>query len=215
VRIPRLHVVTDDDVIARPDFADRAVEVLQAASDAIALHVRGPRTDGSALYRLVITIRNALGDTAAGLVVNDRVDVALAAGLRGVHLGERSLSAVQARTILPGPARIGCSVHDEESALEAGAHGADYVFVGAVYPTRSHPGVPGFGTDVAADIGRRAGVPWIGIGGMTPDRCQEVVQAGGHGVAVLGGIWQAEDPIRAVQRYVSALDDTGRARSDP
>lgn len=215
MRLPRLHVVTDDEVLARPDVVERAIDVLEAGQGAVALHLRGPRSAGGHLYRVARSILAASGVAPERLVMNDRVDVALVAGVGNVHLGERSLSVAQARSLLPAGARVGCSVHDEAEARQAESRGADYVFVGSVYRTQSHPGGVGLGVSAAAHIGRQAGVPWIGIGGVTPDLCAEVVRAGSHGAAVLGGIWRAEDPVSAVQRYVSALDDTGRARSDP
>ena len=135
--IPRLHVVTDDGVLAREDFLVRAREVLEAGSD-VALHLRGPHTSGRRLSDLAGALRDEAIAAGATLLVNDRVDVALCSRVDGAHLGRRSLSPLEARRLL-GPDRlVGASVHGVEEAASA-ARGADFLFVGALWATSSHP----------------------------------------------------------------------------
>ena len=135
-------------------------------------------------------------------MVNDRVDAALAAGADGVQLGSRSLAADD---LPPAAAHLarGASVH---SALEAGrAGGVDWLLVGTLWETSSHPGRPGAGLGRLGEVAAVHPAPRIGIGGITPERAAEALAAGAHGVAVLGGVWRDPDPRAALARYLSVL----------
>lgn len=206
---PRLHLVTDDEVLARPDFVAVASEAMKAGGVATALHVRGPGTRGSDLYRVVRDLVPALVDSEASLVVNDRVDVALALGLEWVHLGQRSLAPAIARGLLGRQATLGVSVHDVEEAQQAVEGGADYLIVGTMFATASHPERAPVGTWLVEAVRRTTLLPLVAIGGITPDRVEAVVASGAWGIAVLDGVWAVERPARAVEVYLAALDRVG------
>jgi thiamine-phosphate pyrophosphorylase len=201
---PPLHVVTDDAVLALPDFLERARAVLAAGGRRVALHLRGAATDGARLYALAEALRDPARAAGALLLANDRVDVALVAALDGAHLAARSLPPAEARRLLPPDSWIGVSVHDEGGA-RAAARDADYLVVGTVFATASHPGRAGFGPAGVAQVRAAVGLPLVAIGGITVDRVPEVVGAGAQGVAVLGGIWSAGDPAGAVADYLGVL----------
>lgn len=203
---PRLHLVTNDEVLARPDFVAIASEVMRAGGVSTALHVRGPGTRGRDMYRIVRGLRTVIEDSKASLVVNDRVDIALALGLERVHLGQRSLPPSVARDLLGRQATLGVSVHDVTSARKAVAGGADYLTVGTMFATPSHPGHAPEGPSLVEAVQRVARVPLVAIGGITPDRVEVVVASGASGIAVLGGVWGGERPTRAVEVYLAALD---------
>ncbi len=206
--IPRLHVVTDSRTLERPDFVVLAREVLAAGGARLALHVRGPATDGRTVHDLAVALRSPARDAGARLLVNDRVDVALAAGLDGAHLGERSLPVTEARRLLGGERLIGASVHDRGRARAACEEGANYAFVGTIFSTPSHPGRTGIGVSgMAAILEAAPGFPMLGIGGVSVARVADVVRAGAYGVAVLGGVWAARDPVAAVSEYLVALEE--------
>lgn len=205
---PRVHVVTDDAVLARDDFLARATEVSAAGADRIALHLRGPRTSGAELYRLATELVDITESWRTPLLVNDRVDVALACGAAGVHLGRRSLPVADARSLLAAGAVVGVSTHGPADVSEAVADGADHLFVGTIFPTPSHEGVPGIGASGLREALRHAdGVPTLGIGGITPARVGELLETGAHGVAVLRGVWDAPAPADAIRAYVNAIED--------
>ena len=207
-RVPPLHVVTDSRTLERPDFVALARAVLAAGGTRLALHVRGPATDGRTVHDLASALRSPARDAGARLLVNDRVDVALAAGLDGAHLGERSLPVTEARRLLGDERLIGASVHDREGARAACEEGANYAFVGSIFSTPSHPGRTGIGVSgMAAILEAAPGLPMLGIGGVSPARVADVVRAGAHGVAVLGGVWSAPDPAAAVSEYLVALEE--------
>lgn len=202
--IPRLHVVTDDEVLARKDFQARALEVLEVGG-LVVLHLRGPHATGRRLVELAGALRDPAATFGAKLLVNDRVDVALCLGLDGAHLGHRSLLPAQARGLL-GPDRlVGASVHGVKEAVEAARGGADFLFVGALWATPSHPDATPAGPRLIRDVGATVSVPLLGIGGVTPERVPAILEAGGHGAAVISGVWNAPSSGDAVQAYLQAL----------
>ena len=214
--LPRLHVVTDDSMLGRGGWAARAVEVLEAGGPCVCLHLRGPRTEGATLHALAGELLPHARRTGALLVVNDRVDVALAVDVDGVHLGTRSLPVDAARRLLGGERWLGASCHDASSAFAAHREGADYVFLGTIFPTPSHPDVAGMGLEgLAATLARLGGFPVVGIGGIDAARVASVLATGAYGVAIVRGVWGARDAASAVRRYVEAIGEHAEATGAP
>jgi thiamine-phosphate pyrophosphorylase len=212
--VPRLHVVTDDEVLARERWVSAAIFVLRAGGPSVALHVRGPRTSSATIHRLVTALLGEARRSGAWLVLNDRVDVALATGVTAVHLGRRSLPLEVARRLLGTEARIGVSCHSGDEVAGARSGGADYAFVGTIFPTPGHPGAPGIGVEGLRRIAAGAeGLPVVGIGGVDADRVEAVRAAGVHGVAAIRGVWDTEEPAVAVARYVTELTVADEKRS--
>lgn len=203
--LPRLHLVTDDAVLADPGFLPSAEAVLEACGPAVALHLRGHGTRASLRHALGVELAAAALRTGAWLLVNDRVDIAMAVRANGVQLGVASLPIVEARALLGAGACIGYSAHAAAEAVEAGAGGADLVVAGTIYGSRSHPGREPAGVRLIEECAARAGVPVVAIGGVTPGRVAELAGAGAYGVAVLGGVWLADVPAAAAVDYVDAL----------
>lgn len=199
---PPLHVVTDDEVVAREGFVRAAADVLEAGGAEVALHLRAPAASGRRLHELVVRLMEIARAAGSLLIVNDRVDVALAAGVDGVQLGRRGLTVADARR-LAGGMRIGASVHGPGEAREAVEQGADWLLAGSVYPTASHPGNPGAGTGLIETVAA-LGVPVISIGGVTPERVREVSGAGAAGIAAIRGVWDQPSPGRAARTYIEA-----------
>ncbi len=213
--VPRVHVVTDDQVLAREGWLSQATSVLEAGGSSVALHVRGPGTAGAEIFRLVAELLTASASFGSWLVVNDRVDVALAAGAGAVHLGRRSLSANVVRGLLDGGVRIGVSCRTMGEVAEAEADGADYAFLGSVYSTPTHPGETPIGIGLFEEVAQRVcGWPLIGIGGIDAGRAETVGAVGGYGVAVLSGVWDADDPADAVWEYVEAVAACGNGETE-
>jgi thiamine-phosphate diphosphorylase len=205
--LPRLHLVTDDGVLEVPDFVAWAGRILAAHGPAIALHLRGRDRPGGELLRLAEALAPVAEESGALLLVNDRVDVALAAGAGGVQLGARSIPVGAARRLLGDGAWIGYSAHGAAEAANVVADGADYVIFGTVFPSASHPGGATSGVEGLRDAIEAAGAPVVAIGGITPERVAAVRATGAHGVAVLGGVWRAERPVDAVARYLVAIGE--------
>jgi thiamine-phosphate diphosphorylase len=202
---PRLHLVTDDGVVAEPGFHEAAGALIEGFGSRIAVHLRAHGHSGAALYGLAARLAPAARRTGTVLVVNDRVDVALAAGITAVQLGRRSLPVAAVRALLGPQATLGRSVRSAAEAAAAVDEGADLVIVGTIFRSDSHPGEPGAGLARVRDVVARVRAPAVAIGGITPDSVGAVREAGARGVAVLGGVWRARDPGAAVAAYLAAL----------
>jgi thiamine-phosphate diphosphorylase len=200
--MPPLHAVTDDAVVARPDFVGLAERVIAAGGPNLCLHLRAPRASGRRMYELVRALRDAVIGADAWLVVNDRVDVALAAAAHGAQVGGRGLSAADARRVLGPDYLLGASVHSVDEARAAKDGGADFVLAGTIWETPSHPGRSAAGLGLIREIAA-LGISTIAIGGVTAGRAVEARDAGAAGVAVLRGVWDAPDPAAAVNWYLS------------
>lgn len=201
-RRPELHVITSG--IQTLD------EVLAMANNACAggmdyLHIREKHRTARECMDWVIALSEVIPRDR--LIVNDRVDVAAAAGCRGAHLAYHSLSPKEARRVLASGQWIGRSVHSIAEASEAAADGVDYVLYGHIFPSNSKPGLSPRGTEELSNITAQLPVPVIGIGGITPQNCASVLAAGCVGVAVLSGITGAANVKSAASAYRRALDE--------
>jgi len=198
--LPRLHAITDERVARRPDLDELADDLATGGGAELAFHARGRTLSGLEHYELAVRLS---GRPPVRLFVNDRLDVALATGAAGVQLGEGALAVADARR-LEGAWWVGRSVHDLAEASAAQAEGADYLLVGPVFATATHPERSPIGVDTLRAI---AGLdlPVVAIGGVTPDRIPEVRRSGAWGVAAIRALWEAADPEEAARRMVEEL----------
>jgi thiamine-phosphate diphosphorylase len=202
--VPVLHIITDDGILAREDFVAQARAVMAALGPRGALHLRGRETSARLLYQVATTLAPTAASTGAWLVLNDRADVALAAGINCLQLTSRSLTPADVRT-MPGRWELGVSVHSPAEARAAEREGADWIIAGHVFETPTHPGHGG-GPQFVAAVAAAATLPLIAIGGITPETVPSVRAAGAHGIAVIRGIWSANDAPGAATAYVTAYD---------
>jgi thiamine-phosphate pyrophosphorylase len=182
---------------------DVVAECLEAGCRAIQL--RDKEATAAALYDQAVSFLELTRDHGALLVVNDRLDVALAARADGVHLGPQDIPVAAARREA-GPAFfIGFSTDDPAVGLAAAESGADYLGVGAVYGTVSKPGLEdeAVGPARVEQVALASGLPCVGIGGITPENAAAVA-ARGAGVAVLGAVMDARHPGDVVRRLLEA-----------
>jgi len=204
---PRLHVVTDDAVLALPEFTARAEAVLQRIGRDVALHLRAHATPARSLHAIAAQLAAAALRSGAWLIVNDRADIAMAVRANGVQLGRRSIDIPDAKRLLGQGARIGYSAHAPQEAANAAGLGADWIFAGSIWATSSHAEREPAGLELLCECVRHANAPVLAIGGVTPERVRAVAQAGGHGVAVLGGVWHSADAAAAAAQYVDAVHE--------
>ncbi len=200
--LPRLHAITDERIARRPDLSTVAQQLAAGGGEHLALHARGRALSGLEHFELA----SRLAAYAPGrLFVNDRLDVALAVGAAGVQLGQGSLTPEDARR-LNSRWWIGKSVHDLREAEAAHAGGADYLLVGPVFPTATHPDRAPLGSARLKGIAA-VGLPVIVIGGVTPERIPALVaEAAIHGVAAIRALWHAADPADAARRMLEELN---------
>jgi thiamine-phosphate diphosphorylase len=206
-RLPRLHLVTDDEALALPGFLETAVRIMAAGGGDLALHLRAPGASGRGLHQMAANLAPAASRSGALLLINDRVDVARAVAAGGVQLPGCGMPPDAARRVLgPGPV-IGASVHSRAQAVDAA--GADFLLVGTIFDSGSHPGHPGAGTSLISDV-VRIGLPVVAIGGITHARVPEVMAAGATGVAVLSAVWHAPDAATATRGLLECLKEMDR-----
>ena len=194
--LPRLHAVTDERIARRADLDDIARELADGGGAELAFHARGRGLTGLEHYTLSVQLSNL----PSFLFVNDRLDVALAVPTAGVQLGHGSLPVSAARA-LNQLWWIGKSVHGLAEADAARAEGADYLVVGPVFATATHPGRPPLGLATLQQIAAAAGeIPVIAIGGITAGRVREVRSSGAYGVAAIRAFWDDAEPAAAARR---------------
>jgi len=182
-----------------------ATEILETGSS-IAVHLRA-RLEGRPLSGVATTLARRAAANGNWCVVNDRVDVAMATRSQAVQLGRASLcveDVVRLRGPTPG-LRIGASVHGVEEAVSAAGSGADYLVLGTIYSTSSHPGRPGSGPAAIAAVRSAVHVPVLAIGGISRARVAAVVKQGAGGIVVSRAVCEAPDPLRAAHDLEDAL----------
>ncbi len=158
------------------------------------------------LYPLALELRDLTRRYGAQLLLNDRIDVALAVAADGVHLGGHSLPIVAARRLL-GPGKlIGVSTHAPAEISDARRSGADFVTFGPVYPTPSKTpfGAP-LGLNSLREACRSAPLPLFALGGVTPERLSELRSAGCNRVACIGAVLRAADPGATARAFTQGL----------
>ena len=192
-------------------------ECLEAGCRAIQL--RDKQAPAADLYRQTLELLPLVRAHDALLFVNDRLDVALAAGADGVHLGPDDIPVEAVRARVPDMFRIGYSTDDPAVGRGAAAAGADYLGVGAVFGTTSKAGLEdeAIGPERVSEVVRAAGVPCVGIGGITLQNAAAVAAAGA-GVAVLGAVMQAGRPgdvVRDLLQEITRAADEPAAREAP
>lgn len=169
------------------------------------LQLREKDLTGRELYHLALDVKQVL-PPGTRLLINDRLDVALAAGADGVHLGENSLPPAVARRLL-GPEKImGVSVHSVTAAREAEKAGADYLLFGHIFPTASKEGIPPRGVGCLREVVASVGIPIIALGGINAANARQCLAAGARGVAVMSAVMAASDPARAVAELKQTLN---------
>lgn len=202
----RLSLVVVTDADCGPGRA--LVEVVAAAlqGGAPAIQLRAKRESTREMLALARRLREDTRRTGALLFVNDRVDVALAAGADGAHLGDDDLPIALARRLVPAGFLLGRSVDSPEAAAEAEREGADYVGVGPVFATLSKADAgEAIGTAGVRAVRGATALPVVAIGGIDEGNATSVSAAGADGVAVIRAVLQARDPAAAARAILEAV----------
>lgn len=208
----RLYLCTDARR-ERGDLAEFAEAALAGGVDIIQLRDKGSAGEsrfGPLEARDELAALEVLADAArrhgALVAVNDRADIARAAGADVLHLGQNDLPLRVAREIVAPGTVIGRSTHDVDQVTRALTEDVDYFCVGPCWPTPTKPGRPAPGLPLVQKAAAMAGdKPWFAIGGIDADRLPEVLQAGARRVVVVRAITAADDPRAAAERLSSAL----------
>jgi len=198
-------------VITTPDprggpLRDVVAQCIEAGATAIQL--RDKSASGRELFTAAAELGPLVRSGGALFIVNDRFDVAIAAAADGVHLGPEDIPVPSVRHEVPAGFIIGYSTDDPVAGERAARDGADYLGVGAVFGTTSKPGLAdeAIGPDRVEAVRVAAGLPVVGVGGITPKNAASVARPG-VGIAVLGAVMNSPRPADAVQELRRAIGD--------
>lgn len=189
-----IYLVTDDGCLQGRELLDCVREALEGGVTLV--QYRAKTASSAEMYDEALQLKALCDSFNVPLIINDRLDIAMAVGAAGVHLGQDDLPCAAARRILGEDYIIGVSAHNPVEAKAALQSGADYLGCGAVFGTATKADVQKLGTDGLAAICKAKGLPVVGIGGVTADNYREVRAAGADGAAIVSGIL-AQPDIRA------------------
>lgn len=196
-----IYLVTDEACLHGRPLLECVEEALAAGVTLV--QYRAKAADGGVLYAEACKLKQLCDKYNVPLIINDRLDIALAVGAAGVHLGQDDLPCAVARRLLGEDFIIGVSAHNPAEAVQAVSEGADYLGCGAVFGTATKHDVAKLGLENLRAIRKAVAVPMVGIGGITADNYAEVLATGANGAAIVSGIL-AQDDIGAVVKKLVA-----------
>lgn len=197
-----IYLVTDDGCLQGRALIDCVREALEGGVTLV--QYRAKTASSAEMYAEALQLKALCDSFKVPLIINDRLDIAMAVGAAGVHLGQDDLPCAAARKILGEDYIIGVSAHNPAEAKAALQSGADYLGCGAVFGTATKADVKKLGTDGLAAICKAKGLPVVGIGGVTADNYREVRAAGADGAAIVSGIL-AQPDIRATVKAIARV----------
>lgn len=197
-----IYLVTDDGCLQGRALIDCVREALEGGVTLV--QYRAKTASSAEMYAEALQLKALCDSFKVPLIINDRLDIAMAVGAAGVHLGQDDLPCVAARKILGEDYIIGVSAHNPAEAKAALQSGADYLGCGAVFGTATKADVKKLGTEGLTAICREKGLPVVGIGGVTADNYREVRAAGADGAAIVSGIL-AQPDIRTTVEAIAKV----------
>lgn len=197
-----IYLVTDDGCLQGRALLDCVREALEGGVTLV--QYRAKTASSAEMYNEALQLKALCDSFNVPLIINDRLDIAMAVGAAGVHLGQDDLPCAAARRILGEDYIIGVSAHNPAEAKAALQSGADYLGCGAVFGTATKADVKKLGTEGLTAICREKGLPVVGIGGVTADNYREVRVAGADGAAIVSGIL-AQPDIRTTVRAIAKV----------
>jgi thiamine-phosphate pyrophosphorylase len=200
--IPCLALITDRRLCERLSLEEAVARAVAGGVNVVQL--REKDLAAAQLVPLADRLRAITQDKAL-LIVNGRLDVALLCAADGVHLPERGPSVAATRRLAGDGFIIGRSVHSMEEAVKAEEEGADYVQVGAIFSSRSHPGQSPAGPALLKSVAARVTIPIVAVGGITAENVGQAMRAGASGAAVISAILDSPSPTSSGRRLVEAM----------
>jgi len=203
-RIQGLYVIIDPAMLGQRDEADTCRQAIRGGARVVQLR------DKKRGRRDVLESARRLGEVCRGadvpLIVNDYADIVISSSADGLHLGQGDLPLPEARRMLPIDRLIGCTARTVEQAQRAEAEGADYVAVGAMYPTRSKDQPQVVGLERLRQVRESVSLPLVAIGGINAENATDVINAGADAVAVMSAVIQADDVEKAARGIAEKVE---------
>ena len=199
-----IYLVTDEGLLSGKDLATTVAEAVRGGVGMVQLREKESST--RLFVERAAALKRLLAPLGVPLIINDRVDVALAADADGVHVGQDDLTVEQVRRLAGDRLIVGVSAHSVEQALAAQAGGADYLGVGAVFATATKADAHVLPRETLADICRAVDIPVVAIGGIGEDNLLRLAGTGVDGVALVSAIFSAPD-IEGQCRKLRALSE--------
>lgn len=200
-----IYLVTDDGCLQGRALIDCVREALEGGVTLV--QYRAKTASSAEMYAEALQLKALCDSFNVPLIINDRLDIAMAVGAAGVHLGQDDLPCAAARKLLGEDYIIGVSAHNPAEAKAALQSGADYLGCGAVFGTATKADVKKLGTDGLMAICREKGLPVVGIGGVTADNYREVRAAGADGAAIVSGILAQPDISATVEAIAKVSEE--------
>ncbi|MFH1965878.1 MAG: thiamine phosphate synthase [Acidobacteriota bacterium] len=204
-----LYLVTDRNLSLGRPIEDVVLAAVRGGVTCVQL--REKECSAGEFLNLALRLKSELKGRGVPLIINDRLDVALAAGADGVHLGQSDIPLQMAKRISAGRLLIGISASSVEDAIRAEAGGADYVGISPVFstPTKTDTADPQ-GLDGVRKIRQAVKIPIVGIGGLNASNAGQVIRSGADGVAVVSAIVSAPDPEKAARALLREIREAGK-----
>lgn len=199
-----LHAIIDTQALKGRSHIEVAAQIIRGGTKT--LQLRDKLTSKKGLLPIAQQLKALCAEHNVLFIVNDYLDLALAANADGLHLGQNDLPVKVARRLLPIDKILGFSTTTVDQAIAAESDGADYIAVGSIYPTPSKETAVIVGLDRLRQVRQAVSLPLVAIGGITKDNVAEVIAAGADSVAVISAILEAESPEEAARQIVSRIE---------
>ncbi|MGE7903965.1 thiamine phosphate synthase [Peribacillus sp. NPDC094092] len=171
------------------------------------VQLREKNNSSLSFYKKASALKQLLNELSIPLIINDRVDIALAVAADGIHIGQDDLPLTVVKQMVPEDMIVGLSVSTLEEALEAERNGADYIGVGSVFPTKTKQDATLMAIGDLEEICRSVSIPAVAIGGITADNISTLSGSGLSGAAVVSAIMNADSPKRASESLLKIIKD--------
>ncbi len=203
-KVTGLYVIIDTQVLGGRSYREAATQVIQAGVKVIQL--RDKVMEKKLLLPIAQELQHFCRQHGVLFIMNDYLDIALAVGADGLHIGQDDLPVEEARRLLPLDKILGVSAATAEQAQEAEFAGADYIGVGCIYPTSSKDNIELVGVERVRELRRATKLPLVAIGGINRSNAREVIEAGAGSVCVISAVLNAPDMRRAAEDIIKTIE---------
>ncbi|MFD6439379.1 thiamine phosphate synthase [Peribacillus sp. NPDC060186] len=199
-----LYLVTEESIA----IEDLTKIIAEAVSGGVSIvQLREKNNSSLSFYKKASALKQLLNELSIPLIINDRVDIALAVGADGVHIGQDDLPLSVIKQLVPENMIIGVSVSTLEEAIEAEQNGADYIGVGSIFPTKTKQDATLMPNGELEKICRSISIPAVAIGGITAENISSLSESGVSGTAVVSAIMNANSPQSAAEFLLNIIKD--------